>query len=279
MVITTAMCRQRTAKVYLYHDKETLNAMARIWKAKWGEGGHVSVFMCLCLFLQRRLWHLKDERPFSYWKWETLHFTGNRDAERKRSKKESDSKKVEEKIERHKLRQLKSLKMHCYHSLSYAVSCLLINNATVTPRENNRMLSQGFQVATPHQKTSQHPFCSANDDASFCWHKSADCCVTAMVLGEWQRSGYRRRVFFSSQTHCGTARRLEWRHRSSQLQSTGLFRGSRGAEHFLSKYCRSAPFCCWGIIFTGTESRAKKEDKLWVKQLGINVGLICGQKI
>ncbi|KAL1255803.1 hypothetical protein QQF64_013864 [Cirrhinus molitorella] len=61
--------------------------------------------------------------------------------------------------------------------------------------------------------------------------------------GEWQRSGYRRRVFFSSQTHCGTARRLEWRHRSSQLQSTGLFRGGREAEHFLSKYHRSAPFC------------------------------------
>ncbi|KAI7798701.1 hypothetical protein IRJ41_014657 [Triplophysa rosa] len=56
--------------------------------------------------------------------------------------------------------------------------------------------------------------------------KSADCCVTALVLGECQRSGYRRRVFFFSQTQCGTARRLEWRHRSSHLQSTGLFRGA-----------------------------------------------------
>lgn len=27
MLITTAMCRQRTAKVYLYHDKDTENAM------------------------------------------------------------------------------------------------------------------------------------------------------------------------------------------------------------------------------------------------------------
>lgn len=26
MLITTVMCRQRTAKVYLYHDKDTQNA-------------------------------------------------------------------------------------------------------------------------------------------------------------------------------------------------------------------------------------------------------------
>ncbi len=70
-ILYVNMCRQRTAKMYLYHDKETVNAKAQIWKAKWGEGGHVSMFMCLCLFHQRRMWHLKDERPFLYWTLET----------------------------------------------------------------------------------------------------------------------------------------------------------------------------------------------------------------
>lgn len=82
-----------------------------------------------------------------------------------------------------------------------------------------------------------------------------------MVLGEWQRSGYRRRVFFSSQTHCGTARQLEWKHRSSQLQSTGLFWGGRGAEDFLSKYRHSASLRRLGIIFIGAKRLKRVEPR------------------
>lgn len=82
-----------------------------------------------------------------------------------------------------------------------------------------------------------------------------------MVLGEWQRSGYRRRVFFSSQTHCGTARQLEWKHRSSQLQSTGLFWGGREAEDFLSKYRHCASLRRLGIIFIGAKRLKRVEPR------------------
>ncbi|KAA0710656.1 hypothetical protein E1301_Tti013021 [Triplophysa tibetana] len=100
--------------------------------------------------------------------------------------------------------------------------------------------------------------------------KSADCYVTALVLGECQRSGYTRRVFFFSQTQCGTARRLGWRHRSSQLQSAGLFRGvpsSRNAAPLL--FAAQGSFSSGGAAEKSTAKNDKRSKtnagKTWIR--------------
>lgn len=152
-------------------------------------------------------------------------------------------------------------------SLSHTISLSLVYYSIVplllpgSGDKYSRMLRQGFRVAWHTEKLSRHPFCSTKWWRIILLTQVIWLLCHGMVLGEWQRSGYRRRVFFSSQTHCGTARQLEWRHRSSQLQSTGLFWGGRGAEHFLSKHRRSAPLRRWGIIFIGAEQSKRVEPR------------------
>lgn len=155
------------------------------------------------------------------------------------------------------------------------VSSLLIN--TITVRRSTAKYFARVLGATKPLKLPSIPLAEEMMTHHFA-DKSADCCVTALVLGEWQRSGYRRRVFFSSQTQCGTARRLEWRHRSSQLQSTGLFWGGRRAASSRNTapllFAAQESFSWGGAALnstTGDDKRSKTNSgKTWIYARDIN---------
>lgn len=93
--------------------------------------------------------------------------------------------------------------------------------------------------------------------------KSADCCVTALVLGEWQRSGYRRLFFLPDAVRHSQTTRVE-----AQELTAAVYWLVSGSS-FVSK-CRSAPLRRSRIILIGRSSRKQQSQERGAK-LGENL--------
>lgn len=89
--------------------------------------------------------------------------------------------------------------------------------------------------------------------------KSADCCVTALVLGEWQRSGYRRLFFLPDAVRHSQTTRVE-----AQELTAAVYWLVSGSS-FVSK-CRSAPLRRSRIILIGRSSRKQQSQERYEEQ-------------